>query len=167
MGLWNNIGTDERNDWNSYTSKLKAINWSNKQSFGDQWKNAGKFFDATGSAVLQMGSAPLIEGFQSLGSTIANGSDVGGKKNENTNQTQNNAGAPGDGGGHNSFNMYGEQAVGTYDQYSNYYTNAHDSTLIHPPDDNVTLYKFNSIPITTNGTNVFGHMTTADTHLTN
>lgn len=76
-----------------------------------------------------------------------------------------NSGSGGSGGGtsgsnthDNATGMYSDIAVGTYDIYSNYYTNVHPDTLQHPPTTNDTLYAFNNIPIDNVGTNVFGLM---------
>jgi hypothetical protein len=146
MGFWKDLATDERNNWNAYMKKVTPSTikptspWDTVNLIGNTLLFEGH---AAASVVLETANA--------VGGLFAGASDVG-DKNKKDKQD--------DGGSHNTNDTFSEQAVGKFDQYSNFYTNDHANTFIHPPDDNVTLYKYNNIPITTNGTQVFGHMTT-------
>lgn len=157
MGLFSNIVADERNNWSVFSKSFKGLNYDAisdkpwKQGLATEW-DALKL---TAGWALKSAWSPVGEVANTLGQTIADASNVGANGDANNGRGgQNNSGGPN--------NMYSDQAVGKFDSYSSFYTSSHANTLVHPPSDNVTLYAFNNIPITTNGTNTFGHQQVTD-----
>lgn len=159
MGLFGDIGKDIRGDWATAVNSKQAQKMSDPSAPVSAWPNMITGFEVGGKFLFHAASSVVLESFHALGTAMAGSTVQGdGKKKDDDSGGD-------DSGGHGSDNMYSGQAVGQYDTYSNYYTNNHENTLIHAPSGDVTLYAFNNIPITTNGTNSFAHLTDWINHL--
>lgn len=141
MGLIGNIGKDVRTEWGNLKKQTNDP--------GKPWINQ---IGDTALFTFDVAASTVLETFSSFGKAV--GSAVI-QQDDNKKKDDGDDGS----GGHGSDNMYSGQAVGQFDTYSSYYTGDHENNLAHAPSGDVTLYAFNNIPITTNGTNPFAHLT--------